>query len=286
MTASKNAAPVLLRTVDALRAKIAAWHAEGLKVAMVPTMGALHAGHLALVEAGRAHAERIVVTIFVNPAQFAPTEDFGAYPRTEASDVEKLAALGVEAVFAPNAAEMYPPGFATTVSLAGPAAGLETDFRPHFFAGVATVVSKLLIAGFPDFAMFGEKDYQQLLVVRRMVADLRLPTEIVGFPTVREADGLALSSRNAYLSAEERATAVRLSATLRQVAVAIRGGTEAGEAIGKGLDALRSAGFRPDYLALRNAQTLAEPAGTGNEPLRLLVAAWLGKTRLIDNIAV
>ena len=265
--------PRIVRTVRELRALTAQWHAEGLKVAMVPTMGALHAGHLALAEAGRQRAERIVVSIFVNPTQFAPTEDFSAYPRTEASDVAKLATLGVEAVFAPNALEMYPAGHATTVSLSGPAIGLETDFRPHFFAGVATVVAKLLIAGFPDFAMFGEKDYQQLLVVRRMVADLRLPTEIVGMPTIREADGLAMSSRNAYLSAEERATAVGLSATLRDVAAAIRAGTDPAEATGAGVEALRAIGFRPDYLALRNADTLAEPSGADGEPLRLLAAA-------------
>jgi len=278
--------PLTLRTVDELRALTGRWHAEGLKVAMVPTMGALHSGHLALVEAGREIAERIVVTIFVNPTQFAPTEDLAAYPRTEASDIEKLAALGVEAVFAPAAAEMYPEGHATTVTLAGPALGLETDFRPHFFAGVATVVSKLLIAGFPDFAMFGEKDYQQLLVVRRMVADLRLPTRIVGLPTVREPDGLALSSRNVYLTAEERQTAVTLPRTMREVAAAIRSGLQPAEAIDRGLAALRHAGFRPDYLALRNADTLAEPVDLASEPLRLLAAAWLGRTRLIDNIAV
>ncbi|MBN9018884.1 MAG: pantoate--beta-alanine ligase [Rhizobiales bacterium] len=280
-----TSAPAIFRTIADLRATTASWHTQGLRVAMVPTMGALHAGHLALVEAGRQRAERIVVTIFVNPAQFAPNEDFAAYPRTETSDIEKLAALGVEAVFAPNAAEMYPPGYATTISLDGPAKGLETDFRPHFFAGVATVVAKLLLAGFPDFAMFGEKDYQQLLVVRRMVADLRLPTEIVGVPTMREADGLALSSRNAYLSAEERATAVRLNATLRQVAAAIRAGEAPDAAIAAGIDSLKDAGFRPDYLALRSAETLAEVADLKAEPLRLLAAAWLGRTRLIDNIA-
>ncbi|MCX5515249.1 pantoate--beta-alanine ligase [Kaistia algarum] len=278
--------PAILRTVGELRAATASWHLQGLTVGMIPTMGALHAGHLALVEEARRRTDRIVVTIFVNPAQFAPSEDFGAYPRTESSDVDKLAGLGVEAVFAPNAAEMYPAGYATTISLAGPALGLETEFRPHFFAGVATVVAKLLIAGFPDIAMFGEKDYQQLLVVRRMVADLRLPTEIVGLPTIREVDGLALSSRNAYLSAEERRNAVTLSATMRSVADEIRAGAPATEATMRGLEMLRAAGFKPDYLALRNAETLAEPQIVASEPLRLLAAAWLGTTRLIDNIAV
>jgi pantoate--beta-alanine ligase len=278
--------PAILRTVGELRAATGSWHLQGLTVGMIPTMGALHAGHLALVEEARRRTDRIVVTIFVNPAQFAPSEDFGAYPRTETSDVEKLAALGVEAVFAPNAAEMYPAGYATTISLAGPALGLETEFRPHFFAGVATVVAKLLIAGFPDIAMFGEKDYQQLLVVRRMVADLRLPTEIVGLPTIREPDGLALSSRNAYLSAEERQTAVTLSVTMRSVSDEIRAGVPVADALAQGVDTLRAAGFKPDYLALRNAETLAEPQDLQAEPLRLLAAAWLGKTRLIDNIAV
>ncbi|SHG09409.1 pantothenate synthetase [Kaistia soli DSM 19436] len=278
--------PILLRTISDLRANTASWHSEGLTVGMIPTMGALHDGHLALVTEARRRVDRIVATIFVNPAQFAPTEDFGAYPRTEASDVEMLAALGVEAVFAPAAREMYPEGHATTISVAGPALGLETDFRPHFFTGVATVVGKLLIGGFPDIAMFGEKDYQQLLVVRQMVADLHLPTEIVGLPTVREADGLALSSRNAYLSAEERRTAARLPAVLQQTATAIRSGTDAAEACATGRAALEAAGFRPDYLELRNSETLAAPIPCSSEPLRLLVAAWLGKTRLIDNIAV
>ncbi|MCX5493478.1 pantoate--beta-alanine ligase [Kaistia dalseonensis] len=279
--------PRIIRTVDTLQALSAEWHRAGLRVGMVPTMGALHSGHLALVEAARARAERIIVTIFVNPAQFAPTEDFAAYPRTEASDVEKLAALGVEAVFAPNAAEMYPAGFATTITLKGPALGLETDFRPHFFAGVATVVAKLLIAGFPDVALFGEKDYQQLAVVTQLVADLRLPTEIIGLPTIREADGLALSSRNAYLTAEERAVAPILAATLQEIAAGIRSGQPAAALIEAGTARLVASGFRtPDYLTLRNARTLAEPVDLATEPLRLLVAAWLGRTRLIDNIAV
>jgi pantoate--beta-alanine ligase len=268
------ASPIIYRTVDDLRSAVAAWRREGLRVGMVPTMGALHSGHLELVRAARERADRILVTIFVNPTQFAPTEDFGSYPRTEASDVAKLAELGVEAVFAPNANEMYPAGYATTVSLAGPAIGLETDFRPHFFAGVATVVSKLLIAGFPDVALFGEKDYQQLMVVRQMVRDLRLPTEIVGLPTIREADGLALSSRNAYLSAEERQTATTISRAMRQAAEAIRAGGDVEAALAEGRETLKAAGFRIDYLVLRNAETLAEIVDLARE------------TRLIDNIAV
>ncbi len=278
--------PLLLRTISDLRAQTASWHVEGHTVGMIPTMGALHEGHLALAAEARRRVDKIVATIFVNPTQFAPTEDFGAYPRTEASDIEKLAGLGVEAVFAPNAREMYPEGHATTIMLAGPALGLETDFRPHFFQGVATVVAKLLIAGFPDIAMFGEKDYQQLLVVRQMVKDLRLPTEIVGLETIREADGLALSSRNAYLSDEERRIAPRLAAILHEAATRIRDGGKHGEAVAAGFNALEAAGFRPDYLELRNADTLAPPTPGGTEPLRLLAAAWLGKTRLIDNIGV
>ncbi|MFI5411126.1 pantoate--beta-alanine ligase [Kaistia sp. UC242_56] len=280
------ASPIIYRTVDDLRSAAAAWRHEGLCVGMVPTMGALHSGHLELVRAARERADRIIVTIFVNPTQFAPTEDFGSYPRTEASDVAKLAELGVEGVFAPNANEMYPAGYATTVSLAGPAIGLETDFRPHFFAGVATVVSKLLIAGFPDVALFGEKDYQQLMVVRQMVRDLRLPTEIVGLPTIREPDGLALSSRNAYLSAEERQTATTISRAMRQAAGTIRAGGDVEAALAEGRETLEAAGFRVDYLVLRNADTLAEIVDIAKEPRRMLAAAWLGKTRLIDNIAV
>jgi pantoate--beta-alanine ligase len=280
------ASPTLFRTVDDLRATLAEWRREGLRIALVPTMGALHEGHLDLVRAARERADRVVVSVFVNPTQFGPKEDFGSYPRTEASDVEKLAALGVEAVFAPNAAEMYPEGFATTISLSGPALGLETDFRPHFFAGVATVVGKLLIAVMPDFAVFGEKDYQQLLVVRRLVRDLRLPTEIVGLPTVREADGLALSSRNAYLSDEERRLATTIARVMREAADRIRAGGAVDPALDEGRAALEKAGFRVDYLVLRNAETLAELVDPASEPRRMLAAAWLGKTLLIDNIAV
>lgn len=280
------ASPIIHRTVDDLRTAVAAWRREGHRIAMVPTMGALHSGHLELVRAACERADRIIVTIFVNPTQFAPTEDFGSYPRTEASDVAKLAELGVEAVFAPNANEMYPAGYATTVSLVGPAIGLETDFRPHFFSGVATVVSKLLIAGFPDVAMFGEKDYQQLMVVRQMARDLRLPTEIVGLPTIREPDGLALSSRNAYLSAEERQTATTISRAMRKAADLIRAGGDVEAALAEGRETLTAAGFRVDYLVLRNAETLAEIVDLASEPRRMLAAAWLGKTRLIDNIAV
>ncbi len=274
------------RNVAELRRRIAGWRATGETVALVPTMGALHAGHLALVEAARAAADRTVVSIFVNPKQFAPNEDFSAYPRDEARDLALLAEAGTDAVFAPPVAEMYPPGFATAVSVDGPSRGLETDFRPHFFSGVATVVAKLLLAALPDVALFGEKDYQQLLVVRRMAADLGIPSRIVGLPTVREADGLALSSRNAYLTAAERAAAPELHRALQGAATAIRGGLAGEAACATASVRLAASGFAVDYFALRNAETLEPAPGRGTEQLRLLVAARLGRTRLIDNIAV
>ncbi|MBB5754168.1 pantoate--beta-alanine ligase [Prosthecomicrobium pneumaticum] len=279
--------PPVFRSIDALRALVGTWRAAGFTVGMVPTMGALHAGHVSLVRAAKARQDRVIATIFVNPTQFAPNEDFAAYPRTEDSDLDQLAAVGTDAVFAPLPDEMYPAGHVTAVSVeGGPALGLESDFRPHFFRGVATVVSKLLLAGMPDAAFFGEKDYQQLLVIRRMVADLRLPTDIVGLPTVREGDGLALSSRNAYLSAEERAIAPKLHAALAEAAEEIEVGLEVAEVLAAARQTLEKAGFRPDYVALRNAETLAEVADAAAEPLRLLAAAWLGRTRLIDNVAV
>ncbi len=255
-------------------------------VAMVPTMGALHAGHLALVAAAKAHTPHVVVSIFVNPTQFAPNEDFGSYPRTLEADKAKLAAAETTLIFAPSAREIYPDGFATTVSVKGPAAGLESDFRPHFFDGVATVVAKLLIAAAPDYAMFGEKDYQQLLVVRRLVRDLGLPVRIIAVPISREPDGLAMSSRNAYLSPAERQVAGRLNRVLKDVIGRIHEGTDAAEAQAAGVAALKQAGFDSvDYLALRDAETLA-PVTMIEKPARLLVAARIGKTRLIDNFPV
>lgn len=281
-----NNSVTVVRTVPDLRALVATWRSDGLRVGMVPTMGALHAGHTALITDAASSGARVVTSIFVNPAQFAPNEDFARYPRDEAADLAKIAAAGGHAVFAPDVAEMYPEGFATAVTVGGPAAGLETDYRPHFFQGVATVVAKLLIACLPDQAWFGEKDYQQLLVVRRMAADLALPTEIIGHPTIREPDGLAMSSRNAYLSADERAVAPKLHEVLRSVAKGIRSQLAPAEALLAGSRALDEAGFKVDYLALRNARTLAPVIDAGSEPLRLLVAARLGKTRLIDNLAV
>ncbi|OYW34355.1 MAG: pantoate--beta-alanine ligase [Rhizobiales bacterium 12-66-7] len=277
--------PEVVETVDALRAQVAAWRAAGEKVALVPTMGALHEGHIALVRQAKTLARRIVVSIFVNPTQFAPNEDFSRYPRTFDNDIALLAAEDVDVVYAPTAADMYPQGFATHFAMGGPALGLETDFRTHFFAGVAIVVSKLLIRTGPDYAMFGEKDYQQLKVVTRLAADLDLPVEIVPGATVREHDGLALSSRNRYLSPEERAIAPVIQQALKDAAAAIRAGTPADTASAAAADRIAAAGLKVDYVAARHAESLAPLAGPG-EPIRLLAAAWLGKTRLIDNIGV
>jgi pantoate--beta-alanine ligase len=276
----------IVRTVEELRAVVARWRTEGHRVAVVPTMGALHEGHLALVRHGLRHASRVVVTIFVNPKQFSATEDLSRYPRDEAGDVTKLEAAGAHLVFAPAPDEVYPEGFATEVVVRGPAAaGLEDRFRPHFFNGVATVVAKLFIAAGADYAMFGDKDYQQLLVVTQMARDLGLPIQVIGVETTREADGLAMSSRNAYLSAAERAQAVAIIEALTAARDAIRAGTPPAEAAAAAKRSLEAAGFRVDYVAARNARTLAEPSAA-TEPIRLLAAAWLGKTRLIDNIAV
>jgi pantoate--beta-alanine ligase len=247
-------------------------------------MGALHDGHLSLVRA--AGARTTVVSIFVNPTQFAPHEDFDAYPRDLSGDIAKLETVGAPLVFAPGAREMYPQGFATTVTVGGPSAGLETDFRPHFFAGVATVVAKLLLAALPDIAVFGEKDYQQLLVVKRLARDLGLPTAIVGAPIAREADGLALSSRNAYLSAPERAVAGDMNKVLRDVVARAREGGDLRDCEAMGAAELRAVGFDSvDYVAIRDAETLAPVSGLAR-PARILAAAKIGRTRLIDNMAV
>jgi pantoate--beta-alanine ligase len=278
--------PELIRSISALRSTIETWRNTGLSIGMVPTMGALHAGHMALVQAARSQCDRVVVTLFVNPKQFAPTEDLASYPRDEEADRRMLEPLDVDALFAPVPQEIYPAGFATTIIVGGPSKGLETDFRPHFFNGVATVVAKLLLAGLPDRAYFGEKDFQQLLVVKQLVRDLNTPTEIVGCPTVREPDGLALSSRNAYLSPSERARAPRLHATLQEVARRIREGEPIDAALSVGRKSLAVDGFTVDYLEARTAATLGPAAHAKSEPLRLLVAARLGTTRLIDNIAV
>ena len=270
-------------TVAELRAAIAAGHGPR-RIGLVPTMGALHGGHMSLVREARRHAELVVVSIFVNPAQFAPNEDFDAYPRTLEADLGKLAGHA-DLVFAPTAREIYPQGYATTIRVDGPSEGLESGFRPHFFSGVATVVAKLLIAASADVAIFGEKDYQQLLVVRQMARDLSLPVKIIGAPTLRESDGLALSSRNAYLGPKERKVAGRLNLILKDAILRAREG-ELRAAEGWAATALRESGFDSvDYVAIRDAETLA-PVMTLDRPARILAAARLGKTRLIDNMPV
>lgn len=277
----------VVRTVGALRARIADWRQGGETIGLVPTMGALHAGHLALVERAQAYTTRVCVSLFVNPTQFGPHEDLDRYPRDEAGDLEKLARVGAHLVFAPDVAEMYPPGSVTRVSVPGLGDVLEGAFRPGFFTGVATVVSKLLIQALPDVALFGEKDYQQLLVVRRLVADLCLPVRIEAGRTIRESDGLALSSRNAYLSPAERTAAPALYRTLTRLAEEVAGRAEAvPAATAAAAQALRDAGFaKVDYVEVRDAETLDPWAGPPR-PGRVLAAAWLGSTRLIDNVAV
>jgi len=280
-----RAKPEVVRTVAELRHVVADWRRDGRRVALVPTMGALHQGHVALVRRAASLADRTIVSIFVNPAQFAPHEDFDRYPRTLEADAAKLAPVAADGAQMRSAAEMYPAGFATRIVPGGAAEGLESDFRPHFFAGVATVCCKLFTQVAPDIALFGEKDYQQLAVVRQLVRDLDLPLEIVGHPTRREPDGLALSSRNAYLTPNERVIAPTMHRALQTCAEAIRAGTLPLAATRASAKALTHAGFtKVDYIEARDALTLEAP--TAGRPIRLLAAAWLGKTRLIDNIGV
>jgi pantoate--beta-alanine ligase len=274
------------RTVAGLREAVAGWRARQERVGLVPTMGALHRGHLALVAAARRDCPRVVASLFVNPKQFGPREDFAAYPRDEAADLAKFREGGVDLVFAPTVGEMYPGGFATAVQVAGLGDAMEGAHRHGHFDGVATVVSKLLLQCVPDIAYFGEKDYQQLMVVRRMARDLDIPVRIEGVPTVREPDGLALSSRNVYLSPEERQVAPLLHRVLHDTAIAIATAPDTVTAnIDKGLAVLRQAGFMPDYLEMRDAADLS-PMTALDRPARLLAAARLGRTRLIDNIPV
>jgi pantoate--beta-alanine ligase len=277
--------PKVYETVADMRQAVDAARAAGERVALVPTMGALHEGHLSLVRAAREHAGHVIVSIFVNPTQFAPTEDFDAYPRDSEADLKLLAGLGVEGVFMPPATEIYPPGFATAVSVGGPAEGLESATRPHFFGGVATVVTKLLLAALPDVAIFGEKDYQQLCVIRRFVRDLHIPVTILGGPTVREEDGLAMSSRNRYLGTEARRTASLIPQVLNEAIERIDAGEAASAVLAEGTARLTQGGFAVDYLELRDAETLA-PVDAQSARARVLVAAKLGQTRLIDNMSL
>ena len=276
----------IVRTREALRAIVADWRAEGNTVAVVPTMGALHEGHLSLVRAALAQAGRVIVTLFVNPKQFNSPADLAAYPRTEHADAAILGPVGAHLLYAPDASEIYPEDFATTVSVSGVADGLEGAFRPGHFDGVATIVSKLFLQTGADSAFFGEKDFQQFLVVRRMARDLDIPVTIVPCKTLREADGLALSSRNVRLSPDERRKAPMLAATLFDAARRLGAGASADEVLRNATDALLEAGFeKVEYLELRSEAELPTVA-KASEPARLLVSAWLGQTRLIDNVAV
>jgi pantoate--beta-alanine ligase len=277
----------VIKALPKLRRAIADFRTRRETVALVPTMGALHAGHLSLVRIAQQRADRTIVSIFVNPAQFAPHEDLATYPRTFSADSAALAAIKADLVWSPNVATMYPDGFATRIVPEGPATiGLEDKFRPHFFAGVATVVAKLLIQCEPDFALFGEKDYQQLKVVTQLARDLGLKTRIVGAPIIREADGLALSSRNRYLSPQQRAVAPVLHRVLKECATAIAAGKPIAAVLRHARDTITKTGFVVDYLEARDADSLV-PVGTSRSgKIRLLVAARIGTTRLIDNIAV
>jgi pantoate--beta-alanine ligase len=279
--------PRVVRSLPALRRAIVDFRTRGRTIALVPTMGALHEGHFSLVRRAQSRVDCVVVSIFVNPTQFAPHEDLTAYPRTLTADIAALAERQVALIWAPSVQTMYPEGFATRVVPGGPAtAGLEDVSRPHFFAGVATVVAKLLLQCEPDIALFGEKDYQQLKVVTQLCRDLGLKTRIVGAPIVRERDGLALSSRNRYLSPAERQAAPILYRTLREAAAKIGAAAPIAEALKQAREAIPHAGFELDYFEARNADTLEPLKGAASEPIRLLAAARIGATRLIDNIAV
>ncbi len=277
--------PVLRHTVE-LRHAVQQWRRQGQKIALVPTMGGLHDGHLSLVRLAKQHANRVIVSVFVNPTQFAPHEDFDAYPRNEERDWHKLGTVEADAMYAPDVHEIYPRDFATRVDVAGVAQPLEGISRPHFFSGVATVVTKLFLQALPDVAVFGEKDYQQLLVVKKLVRDLNFPVTIVPGPIMREPDGLAMSSRNVYLDAQDRVTAPHLYGVLQDMAGDLAAGREMDETVKKGLARLEKHGFRVDYLEVRDAENLTPAVYPLWKPVRLLAAAYLGKVRLIDNMAV
>jgi pantoate--beta-alanine ligase len=279
--------PLIVRTVPALRRAVDSLRARRATVALVPTMGALHAGHVSLVRLAKRRAAKVIVSIFVNPTQFAPTEDFSSYPRTWKDDLAKLTAEKVDLIWYPEVKAMYPDGFATRLAPEGPAtAGLEDRFRPHFFGGVATVVCKLFTQCRPDVAIFGEKDFQQLRVVTRMAGDLDLGVKVIGMKTVRERDGLAMSSRNVYLSPEERRVAPELYRAMKQSAARLKAGETVEAAMAAGAELIAAAGFALDYFEVRHAETLAPVTSVDDGPLRILVAAKLGTTRLIDNIPV
>jgi pantoate--beta-alanine ligase len=275
-----------VHTVSDLRARVAKWRQAGETIALVPTMGALHAGHLSLIDVAKRHASHVVVSIFVNPMQFGPREDLARYPTDATADSQKLAATSAELLYAPTIEEMYPPGFATRVSLPSLTQDLCGAARPNHFEGVATVVTKLLNQCMPDVAVFGEKDYQQLLMLKRLVRNLDMEVEIIAGPIVREEDGLALSSRNAYLSPAERKTAPLLFQTISNLAADLAQGRGCDDAAGAGRFKLEAAGFRVDYVAIRDPDTLEPLSGPLKAPARVLAAAYLAATRLIDNVAV
>ncbi len=276
-----------VRTIPDLRAQVRAWRSQGLRIGFVPTMGALHDGHITLVRTAKQRCDKVVVSIFVNPTQFGPNEDFDAYPRDENADIAKLETAQADLVYLPTVDIMYPPGTATTVNVTGLTESLCGAARPGHFQGVTTVVTKLLLQVLPDAAFFGEKDYQQLKTITRMARDLDIPTDIVGVPTVREADSLALSSRNAYLSPAQRSQALALPRTLQAVAKRLCDGSDADAHLAWGRDELLRGGFDSvDYLELCDAEDLTPLTRVGARPARLIVAARIGKTRLLDNIAV
>ncbi len=279
--------PMIARTIPALRRALDGLRARKATIALVPTMGALHDGHVSLVRLAKRRARKVIVSIFVNPTQFAPTEDYGSYPRTWKADLAKLTAEGVDLIWNPDVSVMYPAGFASRILTEGPAtADLEDRFRPHFFGGVATVVGKLFTQCRPDVAIFGEKDFQQLRVVARMAADLDLGVKVIGSKTVRERDGLAMSSRNVYLSAEQRRVAPALFQAMKETARRLHAGEDVQTAQASSIETIAAAGFTVDYFETRHAETLAPIASIMDGPLRILVAAKIGTTRLIDNIAV
>lgn len=274
-------------TVKKLRARVSKWKRDGRKTALVSTMGALHEGHLTLVDCARQHADRVVISIFVNPTQFAEGEDLSSYPRDVDGDLAKPKTQKAKLAFVPAGDEMYPSGFATSVSVKGPVcAGLEDKFRPHFFSGVATVIAKLLMQAQCDFAIFGQKDYQQLMTATQMARDLDIPTKIIGADTIRDDDGLAMPSRNMYLAEKERAKAPRIQEEMQAAAALIRDGSDIVDVMKKAKRNLKKSGIPVDYLEVRNANTLAKVTDASEGPLRMLAAAQAGRTRLIDNIAV